>query len=265
MTSNSDAAVTHKTDQINAALHKGGQCGWQSLETHRDAGRFLEELKDIAPRGQFGRIVDELCGCDRAWSARLRYLNKNWDNILSAFAWEQSLGLRPLGRRAYSVDGAVALVHRWQKATSGISDGVVASTESHGDRKREEKDEAAPPAEAQNLRSRLSETETELAGAREDILALEHDLHERHTSVKDESWPLASGPIELDAKTKELVRRAAEQWNPRIPDLSARIETWIKARAQQFGWPVADLLRACDANDACIADYTFGSHEETAS
>lgn len=264
MTSNSQAEIYHITQQFKATLHNAGQCGWKSLEAHRDAGHLLAKLKDQVPRGQFGRIVKELCGCEKPWSARLRYLDKRWNEVLSAFAWAQSDG-QILGRRAYSVDGAVALVHRWEKRNANAPDAANAGAQSQGSRKRNKRDEAAPPAEVNNLRSQLDQAETELAAAHEQILALKQELHSRRRPIRSESWPLASGPIALDAKTQEQVRRTAAQWNPRIPGSTDTIETWIKAKAEQFGWPPADLLRACGVEDEGIADYTFASREEPAS
>ena len=81
------------------------------------APRF-SKLKELLPWGQFGPVAEARCGCSKQWRARLMQLNREWENVQAAMRWAESCG-RNLGRRTYSVDGAVALVNEWRRAEAG--------------------------------------------------------------------------------------------------------------------------------------------------
>src|SRR5207245_9674479 len=100
--SNSQAMLEGLVVRCKESLDRGRQGGLASLHFYRDAGATLRELKELAPRGDFGRIADTRCGCSKQWRARLMMLDREWQRVQTAMRWAESSG-RVLGRKAYSV------------------------------------------------------------------------------------------------------------------------------------------------------------------
>src|SRR5271166_4910792 len=116
--SNSQTAVESLVSRCNESLQRGKQSGLASLEAHRDAGAALRELKELLPRGQFGPEAQARCGCSKQWRACLIKLDCEWDKIEAARRWAKTNG-RELFRKAYTVDGALALLKVWRRAENG--------------------------------------------------------------------------------------------------------------------------------------------------
>src|SRR5260370_15807731 len=111
--STSQTAVEGLIARCSESLQHGKQGGMISLEAYRDAGLALVELKEILPRGEFGRVAAERCGCCKQWRARLMQVARQWDNIRAALVWAENSGSSLL-QKAYSVDAALALLRAWR-------------------------------------------------------------------------------------------------------------------------------------------------------
>lgn len=116
--SNSQVELEALIERCNGAIKRARDGGLVCLEAYRDAGATLLALKLLLPRGQFGPVADERCHCSKQWRARLMKLHRRWDDILSAVRWAEGCAV-DLGRKAHSVDGALALLKKWRRATNG--------------------------------------------------------------------------------------------------------------------------------------------------
>lgn len=255
MKSNSEVAVAKIAEQITASLRKAGGCGWDSLEAHRQAGRLLIELKKILRRGEFGPVAEEKCGCKKQWRARLMALARNWENVQAAFDWAGSTGIA-LGRGAYSVDGALALVRLWRRATSE----VPADKKTVGATKGKKPRNTAASSELEAVRGQLNDAMTELETARARIAVLEKELHGRRNPAAPEAWT-SSGRIRINARMREKVRRVAASRVPGLPEACQALEDWLRRTADDLGWPLDELLRECGIDEG-IGDWTEAADDE---
>lgn len=116
--SNSETALNAAIGRCIDSLQRGAQGGIASLQAYRDAGAALRELKDVAPRGQFGTLAASRCGCSKQWRARLIKLDARWDDVQTAMLWAEGAG-KLLARKGFSVDGALALLSAWSRGQNG--------------------------------------------------------------------------------------------------------------------------------------------------
>ena len=231
--SNSQTALDGLVERCNQSLQHGMEGGLASLEAHRDAGAALLELKELLPWGQFGPVAEARCGCSKQWRARLMQLNREWENVQAAMRWAESCG-RNLGRRAYSVDGAVALVNEWRRAEAGDA---RPSKSARSAKPRME----AILRESAILKERLSAAAAYIAG-------LEDELAELRS--------LASERQEVDAPTRDEIKKVAALWLGGGKDAERRSavhQLWGIARRR--GWNLRDLLHECAIEGP--ADWTF--------
>jgi hypothetical protein len=229
--SNSDMARESLVWRCNEAQQRGKQGGLASLEAYRDAGAALVELKELLPRGKFGRVAEQRCHCTKQWRSRLMRLASEWSDIGTALHWAESIG-RQVDRRAYSVDGALALVKAWRLAASG----AAASNRQH---------QTARPSSASLLRvlkDRLSAA-TELIKVLEDELAKSRSV-EQHRQ-------------EIDASERDEVRNVMARWLRGGADgESYAAAQQLHGLACRLGWDhVLELVRACEGK----ADWTLAT------
>ena len=97
-------------------------CGnsFSALEANMRIGGHLSVLKEILPRGSFGREVKARLGFDRQWSSRLMQLPEAWSDVLSAIEWGKSENR--VKRSELGVDSALALVAEWKRANEDIAE-----------------------------------------------------------------------------------------------------------------------------------------------
>ena len=97
-------------------------CGksFAALEANMRIGGHLSVLKEILPRGNFGREVKARLGFDRQWSSRLMQLREAWNDVLSATEWAKSENR--VKRSELGVDSALALVAEWKRAHEDIAE-----------------------------------------------------------------------------------------------------------------------------------------------
>ena len=231
---NSQAALEDLVDRCNASLQRGKQGGLASLEAYRDAGAALRELKELLPRGQFGPVAEARCQCCKQWRARLMQLDREWNNVLTALRWAESSG-RQVGRKAYSVDGALALIKAWRRAESGHAPSSP-------------KGRTAKPSSASLLRENAV-FKDRLSASTELIKVLEEELA-KSRSVEQQRQ-------EIHASDRDEIHKSTACWLRGGTDG----ESYAAARqlhgfACRLGWDhVLDLVRACEGK----VDWTFAT------
>jgi hypothetical protein len=230
--SNSEAVLEGLVDRCNASLQCGEQGGLKSLEAYRDAGAALRELKELLPRGEFGPVAEARCQCCKQWRARLMQLDREWNNVLTALQWAES-GRRQVGRKAYSVDGALALVKAWRRAEDG----------------------GARPKAATRAR-RPGPTEGEVAHLKKMLNALA-----RYIAVLEGELAAYTGTPNgerqnIDAADRNKVQKVAMLWfRPGTDGEGSVAAHKLRTLSCRLGWPIRDLLQACDVEGP--ADWTF--------
>jgi hypothetical protein len=235
--SNSQAMLEGLVVRCKESLDRGRQGGLASLHSYRDAGATLRELKELAPRGDFGRIADTRCGCSKQWRARLMMLDREWQSVQTAMRWAESSG-RVLGRKAYSVDGALALLNEWRRAEAG---GARLTQSSR----------TGKPRAASTLQEIAILKET-VGAARAYIAGLEQELAAFRSVASN------TPRQEIDGHTCDKIRKVAALWLRGGTDgerSSAVNQLWVIAR--RLGWNLRDLLRECAIESP--AHFTVGT------
>jgi hypothetical protein len=232
--SNSNIARERMVLRCNEAQHRGKQSGLASLEAYRDAGAALRELKELLPRGDFGPVAQARCGCSKQWRAQLMRLDREWDNVLTALRWAESSG-RQFGRKAYSVDGALALIKAWRRAESGAAPPNPTCR-------------TAKPSSASLLRENAV-FKYRLNASTELIKVLEEELAKSRSAEQHRQ--------DIDAPDRDEIRKLTACWLRGGTDG----ESYAAARqlhefACRLGWDhVLDLVRACEGK----VDWTFAT------
>jgi hypothetical protein len=232
--SNSQSAVESLVASCNEFLQRGKQGGQASLEAFRDAGAALFELKELLPRGEFGRVANERCRCSKQWRARLMQLSQEWDEFLAALRWAEA-DAPELLRKAYSVDGALALLKVWRRAENGDAGPKAAP---RAPRPGSEDREIA------HLKGMLN------AGVRF-IAVLEEELAARTGTPNGER-------LDIGAADRSKIQKVATLWlRPGTDGEGSAAAHRLRALARRLGWPIRDLLHACKIESP--ADWTFTS------
>jgi hypothetical protein len=235
--SNSRVMLEGLVERCKESLERGRQGGLASLQAYRDAGAALGELKGVVPRGHFGPIADARCGCSKQWRARLMTLDREWPNVEAAIRWAEKSG-RTLGRKAYSVDGALALVNEWRRAKAG---GARLTQSSR----------TGKPRAASTLQEIAILKET-VGAARAYIAGLEQELAAFRSVASN------TPRQEIDGHTCDKIRKVAALWLRGGTDgerSSAVNQLWVIAR--RLGWNLRDLLRECAIESP--AHFTVGT------
>jgi hypothetical protein len=232
--SNSQATVESLIARCNESLQLGKDGGLASLTAYRDAGVALLELKEVLPRGRFGHVATEGCGCSKQWRARLMQLAREWDDMCAALMWAESNGSN-LVRKAYSVDGALALVRAWRTAQNG---------------------DARPKAATRARRS--GPTEREVAHLKKMLNAAA-----RYIAVVEEELAACTGTPNgkrsgIDDADRSKVQKVATLWlRPGTDGEGSAAAHELRALSCRLGWPIRDLLHACEIEGP--VDWTFTS------
>jgi hypothetical protein len=232
--SNSQTAMEGLIARCNESLQRGKDGGWASLTAYRDAGLALLDLKDIVPPGQFGLVATERCKCCKQWRTRLMQLAREWDDIPHALEWAENSG-SSLIRKAYSVDGALALLRAWRRIQSGD-----AQRKQPGTRRRRS---GSMGREIADLKEKLSAEAAYIA-------VLEGELAATQTPN--------GAHQDLDDADRSEVQKVAALWlRPGMDGESIAAAHKLRALACRLGWPLSDLLHECGIEGP--ADWTFAS------
>jgi hypothetical protein len=222
--SNSKTAVESLVLRCTDSLQRGKQGGLASLEAHRDAGAALVELKDLLPHGKFGAVANERCGCSKQWRVLLMRLCREWGDLQVALRWAERD--RPeLIRKAYSVEGALAVLNLWRRVQTG--DGPPSRSRT------------GKPSFASILRenARLKE---DLSAAAAYIAFLEEKLDTHRPAARGEQQD------EIDPDARDKIEKVAALWRRGGTDgeRSAAVHR-LDDIAQRYGRTFRDLLHEC--------------------
>jgi hypothetical protein len=235
--SNSVTALESLIARCTESLQRGKEGGMASLEAHQDAGAALVELKDLLPRGKFGPVAEQRCGCTRQWRARLMELSRHWHDVQAALRWAEA-DAPELLRKAYSVDGALALIKVWRRVNNGHA-------------RPARKPRTAKTGSGSILHREVAALKQKLSAAAGYIAALEEELAARAVTPN-------TGRQDIDATDRRKVRSVASLWlRPGTEGEGLAAAHQLRALARRMGWPIRDLLHACEIEGP--ADWTFTS------
>jgi hypothetical protein len=215
--------------RCNAYLQLGNQAGLASLEAFRDAGAALVEIKELLPRGEFGRVANERCRCSKQWRARLMKLALEWNEVLVALRWAEADGPELL-RKACSVDGALQVLKAWRGAQNG------SPKRGQGSRK----------PRSQSFEREIAQLKQQLSAAGTYITVLEVEL------------AASAARRDLDPSERGRIRKVANLWlRPGTNGEGMAAAHKLRLLAGQLGWPIRDLLEECGIEGP--ARWTFSS------
>jgi hypothetical protein len=160
------------TISIHERLSNALKSSEKSLDEHRAIGEALLKAKPLVRRGYL-HWAKERFGFSKQWCARLTKLAESWDQCLQARSWAEEQGYTANNR--YAVDGALALVRRWQDAQAPALEAATARP------KRQKASEIKAEldtvhAELDVARVQIQETDAKLAGALAEISDLQARL-----------------------------------------------------------------------------------------
>lgn len=189
------------------------------LAAFRDIGEALEETWDIhheaAPGPSARRAFSAWCDendFDREWRARLMRLAADWQGIKAAVQWAQATKGRELGRKEYSVDGALALVEEWLIADPA---GAHALTPAWGKRAAEagnrERQREADRAQRKAEREAAGDGEGSAGGDKASSAA---DLRRALAEALERIWDLEGGLVNARGGEAKPVARARKTRQP---------------------------------------------------
>lgn len=262
---NANATLDAIKGEVLNALENAKGAGLDTLRSFRDIGRGLAEAKELigpTPKGAFGKWCEENFPFSKQWRARLMQLAAEWKAVEAAMAWAQGLG-RVLGRKEYSVDGALALVAEWIKADPagaealGLGERVQAEEEKAAkaqERAREKADRAqAEETEAEALRRMLAEALERIKALEEENARLRGGPKAKGKAQAEEKAK-AQGP-EVDKATKA---RAGKVYGLAVKGATKGERDAARARlaemAAKVGADVAAFLAACGLDVAAYAE-----------
>jgi hypothetical protein len=198
-------------------------------------------------QGWFGQWTKDQFGYSKQWRTRLMSLDTQWKSFGLAVIWAESQGVT-VGRREFSVDGALELVERWRRDT----DPEYAASRKRKAKKSSrldpvEPDAAAPEdseaAEVQRLRALLEAERLRSKQMSVRITQLQADLRR-------------AMPPCVKPQTIRRAEKAAELWRRGGTDhesLAAKERLRDMADRLDIGFP--SFLRACSIETP--ADYNF--------
>jgi hypothetical protein len=238
--SNSQPKIETLVARCKESLERARESGLASLQAFRDAGAALRQIKGIVPRGKFGAIAQQLCGCSKQWRARLLELDRDWGDVQTSLEWAKGHG-RELGRRAYSVDGALALLKEWRRSQHTAARPTARATRSHP------AGTEALVREIAELKSENAALKNRLSVAKAYSVALEGQLAALQSSMP------ATQP--LDDRTRDKVRKVAELWHRGGTDGErASAVNQLVTVADRLGRTLPILRRECSIESP--ADWT---------
>jgi hypothetical protein len=236
--SNSRPQLEALVARCNNSLAHGKKGGMASLRAYRAAGTALKEMKDLLPRGEFGRVAQMRCGCSKQWRARLLKLHSEWENVQAALQWteDQQAGVE---LKAVSVDGALAILRRWQNFTAGKAESPKRSGSERSNSRFQKL-----TIENASLKDKLCAAAAYISILEEEIAGLSSAVHKQPDRQ----------PVDKNARDK--VQKIAALWL-RGSTVGERSSAAGKLRvvARRMGCDLRDLLRECSVEGP--ADWTF--------
>ena len=115
ISSEATAVVQTIAQDIENRLPTARGASEASLQEYRAIGEALIKAKPLLP-GCYLKWAKETFGFGKQWCSNLTFLAASWNEYQQAKAWAEDQG-RLLEGKVHSVDGAVALIKGWKKAS----------------------------------------------------------------------------------------------------------------------------------------------------
>lgn len=213
---NAGAALQFIRESIKGNMIQAEGAGLDTLRAFRFIGDSLGEAKDILGKGDFGKWAEAEFGFSKEWRARLMRLAKLWEGVEAAMLWAQGEG-RILGRKEYSVDGALALLAEWAReqpeaaralgaAFAEIADKEAEKAEKKAARQAEAEGDEGEGGEAGEGESEAERLRKALAEALAEIAKLRAEVQNLKAGAAQGEAPKGEAP-EVDAKLKARARK----------------------------------------------------------
>lgn len=237
---NAAVALKRITDQIRNDIEAATKSGSASLEAFRAVGEKLAEAKELLPRGKFGPWAVSEFGFQKEWRRCLLTLANDWHCLEQARSWAEANG-RVLGRKEFSVNGAIDLIREWRTAIDPALQAARAEK-----RARRSRADAGSSANAGG-----ADHETELTKLRRNLNEALHHMAKQSARIEALETELRAGihpEIEpgVDDATKERARKAAVLWARGATDGEcAAAESRLRDMAARCGLAFDAFLSEC--------------------
>lgn len=264
--SNTNAALDHIRSMILTDIERSKGAGRETLEAFVRIGERLREAKEMIgteTKGAFGAWCEGNFPFSKEWRARLMKLAAEWPTILRVMDALEAKG-KVLGRKEFSVDGALALVAAFCKeypddaAAMGLGEKVEAAKEqaAKAEQRKAERESAKAETmtEAERLRAMLAE-------AMERIRVLEAELSRAkgkgpkgNAKADDAAGPKGNAPgPNVDKATATRARKVAEM-ALRPGHYGEALAAWERLRemAAKAGADMEAFLTACGIDVAAL-------------
>lgn len=218
------------TTDIEDALSDAKAASAASLDAYRVIGRLLTDAKPLLPDGAYLKWAKSKFGFSRQWCSRLTSLARDWALYEEARAWAEEHG-HSLKSSDYSVDGALALIRKWQKQSDP-----------------EAKDTTDKPKKQtlKELKAELAKAQAELATVKAENERLKAQLASRQRMA-----PFRT----IDNKTKSKAQKMASYWTRgSTPNERANAEGLLRHFAREHGRSFERFLAECGIK--CPVDWT---------
>jgi hypothetical protein len=268
--SNTDATLDFLRSNILDNLRQANGAGLDTLRAFRAIGRDLTEAKEAigpTPKGAFGKWCEENFPFSKQWRARLMALHADWRGVELAMAWAEGTMKRVLGRKEYSVDGALALLAEWIKSAPEEAEAAgygakVEEAEQKAEVARQRKaekdaEEAAGAEERQKAETEAESLRRLLAKALDRIKALEaENARLRGEAPKaDKAEEAQAQAAKVDKATKARAKKvAAMVERPGQPGEALAAWDRLAAMGEKLGLTLADFLAACGLDYDSLAE-----------
>lgn len=239
--SNSDASLEYLVASIKRSLASAQGAGMDTLYAFKDIGTGLLEAKEITSgtKGAFGAWCDANFNFSKEWRARLMKLAAAWADFIAAKEWAEAQG-RLLGRKEFSVDGALAFINEWEKATNPEPEAEGGEGEGEGG---EGGEKAKKETAAEKLRR-------ELAEALERIRVLEDELRaargEGPKAKAKEKASAGTGSNPIDPATRSRAKKVYALYQRGGTDgEKAAAKSRLEEMAAKFSMDFDAFVKAC--------------------
>lgn len=163
---------------ISSQLQRAKKSSEASLEVWKTVGESLKIAKGLVPHKQFAAWVKRHFGHSRQWSSRLTKLADSWEDLGKARLWAQDKG-EMLGTKEHSVDGALALIGRMERAQASPEE---------ADKPREKRKTASDwKAEAEDWKHKVEDLRHERDKLRQELATAQDRLEQ----LKAREWALS--------------------------------------------------------------------------
>jgi hypothetical protein len=267
------AALAHLESLIKDDIAQTKASGYDTLLSFKRIGLSLIEAKDMlkdAGKGAFGAWCEERFNFSKEWRSRLMRLANDWAGFTAAKAWAEGLG-RVLGRKEYSVDGALALIAEWLLHDPAGAEALgeewaarAKAAEEKAAEARQRQSEREAKAEGAEGGRQKAESEAEqlraaLAEALAKIKALEAELRGFR---KDKAKAEEEAGAGVDAATKARARKAfSYALRGATAGERAAGRSRVRAMAEKAGLQLTEFFVACGLD---LAEFLAGEEADAA-